>query len=198
LEIVRRTFQVRVLNLNRIVEYQNQGILWIAWHSDLVAFVTFYRFFFPNRKICFWVVDDWPHYYYAPWLKISRWDEVMVNSKNKEKAAQLMADALASGKDAVIFPDGPYGPSNRPKPGIYYVAIQSNSPIVPVTFSFSLMMKLQRWDHLKIPVPFVTEYCIIGKPLISPDNSNLSSFLVDVSNNLNQLQVELESSGTCK
>ena len=99
-----------------------------------------------------------------------------------------MADALAAGKDAIIFPDGPYGPSHHSKPGIYYVATQSNSPIVPVAFSFSLMMKSRRWDHLKIPAPFVTEYCIIGKPIIFPDNSNLSSFLVDVSNNLNQLQ----------
>ena len=62
--------------------------------------------------------------------------------------------------------DGPRGPIYKAKPGILYMAMKLELPIVPLTFSADQAWVLeQSWDRYLIPKPFSRCCVAIGKPI---------------------------------
>ena len=61
--------------------------------------------------------------------------------------------------------DGPSGPSLRLQDGALYFARMTGAPIVPVCFSCSRPVYMNRWDKFMIPKLFGTVSCRIGKPI---------------------------------
>ena len=72
---------------------------------------------------------------------------------NEEKTAMCLAV------------DGPSGPSMDVKNGALYFARMTGAPIVPVCFSCSKPIYLDRWDKLMIPKLFGTISCYLGEPI---------------------------------
>ena len=61
--------------------------------------------------------------------------------------------------------DGPSGPSLRLQDGALYFARMTGAPIVPVCFSCSRPIYMDRWDKFMIPKLFGTISCWIGDPI---------------------------------
>lgn len=61
--------------------------------------------------------------------------------------------------------DGPSGPSLHVQDGALYFARMTGAPIVPVCFSCSRPMYMDRWDKFMVPKLFGTISCKIGKPI---------------------------------
>ena len=61
--------------------------------------------------------------------------------------------------------DGPSGPSFHVQDGALYFARMTGAPIVPVCFSCSRPMYMDRWDKFMIPKLFGTISCRIGEPV---------------------------------
>jgi len=61
--------------------------------------------------------------------------------------------------------DGPSGPSFHVQDGALYFARMTGAPIVPVCFSCSRPMYMDRWDKFMIPKLFGTISCRIGEPI---------------------------------
>ena len=61
--------------------------------------------------------------------------------------------------------DGPSGPSMHVQDGALYFARMTGAPIVPVCFSCSRPMYMDRWDRFMVPKLFGTISCRIGKPI---------------------------------
>ena len=61
--------------------------------------------------------------------------------------------------------DGPSGPSLHVQDGALYFARMTGAPIVPVCFSCSRPIYMDRWDKFMIPRLFGTISCRIGEPI---------------------------------
>lgn len=61
--------------------------------------------------------------------------------------------------------DGPSGPSMHVQSGALYFARMTGAPIVPVCFSCSRPIYLDRWDKFMIPKLFGTISCYLGNPI---------------------------------
>lgn len=64
-----------------------------------------------------------------------------------------------------ISVDGPSGPSMHVQDGALYFAKMTGAPIVPVCFSCSRPIYMDRWDKFMIPKLFGTIFCQLGNPI---------------------------------
>jgi lysophospholipid acyltransferase (LPLAT)-like uncharacterized protein len=81
-------------------------------------------------------------------------------------AAEALVAALKDGYSTVMFPDGPYGPPQVLKKGVFHMAHQSGCPLVPVKFEVSSALHIKKsWDQKLIPLPFSTLRMVHGEPV---------------------------------
>jgi lysophospholipid acyltransferase (LPLAT)-like uncharacterized protein len=93
--------------------------------------------------------------------------EVVRGSSSRGGLAGLvgLTRKLRSGASVGMAVDGPRGPIFDAKPGIFALARQSGSPIVPISVGFSRYWELRRtWDGFRIPKPFATAWIVVGQP----------------------------------
>ncbi len=91
-------------------------------------------------------------------------------------ALRQLVDALASGGNVLITPDGPRGPVYEVSPGVIFVAQKSGAAIVPLHLEYSSCWRLKSWDRFIVPRPFCTMRFILGAPhrvaqTMNPDES---------------------------
>lgn len=78
------------------------------------------------------------------------------SSRGGRAAADAVVEALRSGEDAGITPDGPRGPCYVFKPGAWVVARAAGAPILLVSCRYSAGWRLKTWDGFWLPRPFCT------------------------------------------
>jgi len=61
---------------------------------------------------------------------------------------------LRDGRDVVMVPDGPRGPSYTLQPGIIKLAQKTGVKIFPILVDYDNYWELRSWDHFRIPKPF--------------------------------------------
>jgi lysophospholipid acyltransferase (LPLAT)-like uncharacterized protein len=76
------------------------------------------------------------------------------SSRGGREAATALVEALQSGCDIGITPDGPRGPVYALKPGALVVARRAGSLLVLVGMDFESAWRVGRWDGFYIPRPF--------------------------------------------
>lgn len=64
-----------------------------------------------------------------------------------------------------IVPDGPRGPCYRFQPGAIRLAMETGTPIVPVTWRAARCWRLKSWDRFMIPKPFSRVEAKLGVPV---------------------------------
>ena len=79
-----------------------------------------------------------------------------------------LVDALNSGFDVAITPDGPRGPKYRLHPGALKLAQLSGVPITLVHVVYSSYWELKSWDGFRIPKPFSRVTIICDEPVEIP------------------------------
>jgi lysophospholipid acyltransferase (LPLAT)-like uncharacterized protein len=72
---------------------------------------------------------------------------------------------MQQGKNLFLNPDGPYGPSRKPKGGVVFIARKAGALIVPAGAFTGTSIRLPRWDRYVIPFPFSRITIILGEPL---------------------------------
>ena len=71
------------------------------------------------------------------------------------RAAIRMIDALRNKHPGAIAVDGPYGPFEKVKPGIFAIAQKSGAKIYLGAFGVSRAFVFKnRWDKFRLPLPF--------------------------------------------
>ena len=93
--------------------------------------------------------------------------EAVRGSSSRGGAAALrhLARWLEEGREVVVVPDGPRGPSEVVKPGIVGLARLSGAAIVPVAVGASSEWRLGSWDGFRIPRPFARCVARFGEPI---------------------------------
>jgi lysophospholipid acyltransferase (LPLAT)-like uncharacterized protein len=87
------------------------------------------------------------------------------SSRGGAEALRALARRLKEGREVLVVPDGPRGPSERVKPGVIALARLSGAAIVPVAVGVSSEWRLGSWDGFRIPKPF--SHCVarFGEPI---------------------------------
>ena len=95
---------------------------------------------------------------------------------------------LKSGKNLMLHPDGPDGPTHEPKNGLAFIARKAGAMIVPSAAFTSDGYDIPRWDRYTVPFPFSRISVVLGDPLeIAPD-SDLQQARLLIRDRLNEAE----------
>lgn len=86
-------------------------------------------------------------------------------TRGAARALLAMCDALASGGEVAVTPDGPRGPARHFASGAIVAAHRAEAPIVAVGVSASRAWRLKSWDAFMIPKPFARVTVAYGDPM---------------------------------
>lgn len=81
-------------------------------------------------------------------------------------AADELATCLKTGMSTLITPDGPFGPKYVPKKGIFHIARQTHTPIVPIKIEVKPRWYWPSWDQKHMPIPILSKTTLTyGSPI---------------------------------
>jgi lysophospholipid acyltransferase (LPLAT)-like uncharacterized protein len=155
-----------------------QRFICALWHNRLLLIAHAIWRFFPERRggACLIsasrdgaiIADIVERYGFRP---------VRGSSSRKGPSALLqLADMIASGRDALITPDGPRGPVYELGDGIIFLAQKTGAPVVPASMEYSGYWRVKSWDRFFLPKPFSKVRLIFGQPVSIGSTSTDSQF----------------------
>lgn len=144
---------------------KDEGAVLALWHQKLVIIPPILSKFTP--------------FSYAALVSNSKEGEILsqvVNSYKRGRAVRIAhnaksaglvgaIDTVKQGLVLVITPDGPRGPSQEVKGGIFTIAKNADAHIFPINWTSDTCWNLKTWDKMLIPKPFSTITVSIGAPL---------------------------------
>ncbi|MCG3174058.1 MAG: hypothetical protein GMKNLPBB_02278 [Myxococcota bacterium] len=93
--------------------------------------------------------------------------QVARGSSSRGGAAGLVTllHQMSGGAGAALAVDGPRGPAEAVKPGVFALAEQTGRPIIPTGIAYSRAWRLRgAWDGFRIPSPFSRITVRLGHP----------------------------------
>jgi lysophospholipid acyltransferase (LPLAT)-like uncharacterized protein len=145
--ILRLTTKVKIVGREKLTKNPNH--IFALWHSFVPVGLT------TATPIIHTALDRAPQawmqhplWYMKPihvLLRLMGVKKIVLGSTGHSgrDAAELLVDYLRLGYSTTINPDGPDGPAFVLKKGIFYLALESKVPIVPLRFSLSSYRELK-------------------------------------------------------
>jgi lysophospholipid acyltransferase (LPLAT)-like uncharacterized protein len=125
------------------------------------------------------IPDDWRGKTLAEWIRIGGARSFAVSmEENSLVAARRFLQLIRlvkQGKSVYINPDGPYGPSGVPKPGVSFLAARSGAAVLPVGMHTSARYQLRRWDRYSLPFPYSRITVFFGEPFVVGRDEDLQA-----------------------
>lgn len=93
-------------------------------------------------------------------------------TRGAARALLAMCDALTSGSEVAVTPDGPRGPARKFASGAIVAAHRAQAPVVAIGVSASRSWHLRSWDAFMIPKPFARVTVAYSNPIFvdAPDS----------------------------
>lgn len=109
-------------------------------------------------------------------------------SSSRGGAAGLRAliNALQSGADVGITPDGPRGPRRRAAPGVAQLAAITGAKVLACAASTGWAIQFNSWDRMRFPLPFGAGRLVCA-PLISVERDDWQTGLAMIEAALTQV-----------
>jgi lysophospholipid acyltransferase (LPLAT)-like uncharacterized protein len=143
----------------------NERYIGALWHNRLLLFPFVLKRYLPQREGAALISASRDGAILADLVERFGYDVVRGSSSRKGASAmRQLAEVIATGKDAVITPDGPRGPAYELGQGIVYLAQQSGAAVVPVNMEYSSCWRVKSWDRFILPKPFSKVRVIFGQP----------------------------------
>lgn len=135
------------------------------WHNRLLLLPFVIQRFLPQRQGAALISPSKDGALLAALVERFGFQPVRGSSSRKGASAMLqLADVMANGRDAVITPDGPRGPSYQIGPGLIFLAQKSGAAVVPINMEYSACWRLRSWDRFILPKPFSAVRITFGEP----------------------------------
>lgn len=119
------------------------------------------------------------------------------STRGAEEGFGLLVEALQSGRDIAITPDGPKGPRHEVKKGLVYLARAANAAIIPVGIGLDRYKEFaSSWDKFRVMLPTAYVLARYGEPIYVPERSNkfqMEDIRLQVQESLNALTVDCDS-----
>lgn len=180
-QIVRHTIRYHVLGKENLdaLDAAGRPAIWTSWHgvTMMISGYLFHNFSSAISDALVILPDDWRGDTLAEWIRISGATGFAVSMQESSLVAARrflkLVREVKKGKSAYLNPDGPYGPSGVPKPGLAFLASRSGAAVLPVGLYTRNRAQLKRWDRYSLPFPFGRITILFGKPLtVAPDEDS--------------------------
>jgi lysophospholipid acyltransferase (LPLAT)-like uncharacterized protein len=105
----------------------------------------------------------------------------MVRGAQRRGGARALRNMIrglrASASPLAIVVDGPLGPADEPKPGIFLCARESGRPIVPLGAAARRSLVFRKaWSRIYLPLPFTTITAVVGESLFVDSDASAEDF----------------------
>lgn len=156
MRLILWTCQVEIEGLDKYLEIVKQHpTIVMVWHSRLAMIIsilqkTASQFRYAavisqsrDGKLIADLVDSYPQ---------SR--AIRVAGRARHQGLRETVRALQNGEIVYITPDGPRGPSQKIKPGVFFAARAASAQVMALSWESSAYWELSTWDRMRIPKPF--------------------------------------------
>jgi len=115
------------------------------------------------------------------------------SSRGGVTAVRQLMDAMTSGLDIGITPDGPRGPAREIKDGVMFLAQKLGAPVVPIANALSHRLEIKRaWDHFHVPLPFGRAVVVYGDPVEIAPGDDLAAKAAELKAALDRVTAEAD------
>jgi lysophospholipid acyltransferase (LPLAT)-like uncharacterized protein len=166
LQLWARTLRYEIDDRAGIVDKQvTENYIGALWHNRLLIFPVVLRRFFPQRHGAALISASRDGDLLTDAVQRFGYEVIRGSSSRLGASAILqLTQALASGRDVVITPDGPLGPVYELGPGIIFLAQKSGAAVLPINLEYSRCWRLGSWDRFIVPRPFAKVRVLINRP----------------------------------
>lgn len=172
--LINSTVKLVVVNEGAIdrLHKDNGRILFAFWHQATFTLFNYYR----GKRICSMPVDNYLGQILKGFLQRYGFKTVtypeMGSSTDRVKAITRVIRAIKDGWDCGIAVDGPPNEEIfKAKPGVFFLAQRSGSPILPVGIHYEKQWEFKfRWDRYLVPKFFSKAVLVIGDPIHVKEN----------------------------
>lgn len=127
----------------------------VIWHNRLFLAAEIYRRYRGRRPMVTLVSASTDGAWLTAFFSLVGMQAARGSSSRLgREAATALVDALKSGCDIGITPDGPRGPCYELKPGVAIVGRRTGAPLLLIGGAYSSAWRLRSWDKFYIPKPF--------------------------------------------
>src|SRR5690606_9175473 len=136
-QVLYRTVRLNVEGWDHYLQAQESGrpLLWSLWHGQVMPFVAFGQHYLNPRDFALVMVGDdrgdalgsFAAHLGGATFRV----DMQGNPFAAGRAVLRVIQAMKSGRQSIIAPDGPDGPAFVPKPGVAFLARKARAIILP-------------------------------------------------------------------
>ena len=164
LRVLYSTWRVREINDAgwRTLRAQQRPFIFALWHGQLLPLVVQHR----SQGIRILISEHRDGEIIAQIAERLGLASIRGSTtRGAARALLAMCDALVSGHEVAVTPDGPRGPARSFASGAIVAAHRSGAPIVAIGVSVSSAWHLRSWDAFMIPKPFARVTIAYSDPM---------------------------------
>jgi lysophospholipid acyltransferase (LPLAT)-like uncharacterized protein len=171
LRLLYSTWRVREMNGAgwRALRSRHQPFIFALWHGQLLPLVVRHR----SQGVRILISEHRDGELIAQIAARLGLDSIRGSTtRGAARALLAMCEALTSGDEVAVTPDGPRGPARSFASGTIVAAHRAKAPIVAIGVSASAAWRLGSWDAFMIPKPFARVTIAYSDPLYvdAPDS----------------------------
>lgn len=171
--LISMTYSYKIHGFEQFIEEaKNKPAILALWHQKLLIMAPILLKFTP--------------FFYAALVSKSKDGEILsqvIESYKRGESIRIAHNAKSAGligaigsiknrqRVLVITPDGPRGPSQEVKKGVFLIAKNASAQIFPMNWRAESSWFLSTWDKMEIPKPFTTINVYIGSALPKDDHT---------------------------
>ncbi len=171
-------------------------LLWSMWHGQLMGFVAFGdRHLDPRQFVAVMVGDERGDTLGMLAKRLGGTTfrvDMAGNPVAAGRAVLRVIQAMQSGKQSIIAPDGPDGPAFVPKAGVAFLARKARANLLPIGAWTRSAIQLKRWDRYLLPLPFSRFHIAIGAPIAVERSDDQERLLLQVQAALHQVRTRAQ------
>jgi len=164
LRVLYSTWRVREVNAAgwRALRAQHRPFIFALWHGQLLPLVVQHR----SQGVKILISEHRDGELIAQIAGSLGLHSIRGSTtRGGARALLAMCDALVSGSEVAVTPDGPRGPARRFASGAIVAAHRAGAPIVAIGVSASRAWRLRSWDAFMIPKPFARVTVAYSDPM---------------------------------
>ncbi len=118
---------------------------------------------------------------------------IAIRGSSSRKGSQALKEMIEKSADRqlAITPDGPKGPPQKIKHGIFQIALLGDIPIIPVVADTNREWVFNSWDRFRVPKPFAKIKVIYGRPYQVKDRASFEELDQEISEYIKRLEADL-------
>lgn len=161
------TLRIRVDDPDGLLDAPPEhSMIWVFWHNRIFSMPVFYKRHMKSRQGAVLTSASRDGAVLSEAMRQLGVASVRGSSSKRGGAAMLgLTEWIKGGHDVVITPDGPRGPCYRLQPGVVKLAQVTDTPVLPLTATYTKAKRLRTWDKFFIPYPFSRVNVRVG-PLV--------------------------------